>query len=323
MRHIGGEVELKYSNHSKAFLAYSGRAGIRMFCRNFPDKKILLPDFLCYIIVDLLEEEQMQYDFYHVDENLKIDTNSVKSKDFDALFIINYYGKRHDYLADELDLGRLILIQDTVFDLNVKNYLNAPKWYGFNSLRKMTELADGCIIRTNLPVKNLIENCEGAFVESKYLAKELKYRYLHEKIGSESDYLELFEKAESMLDEQKPLCRISAKSLELLCTLFENYDEEKARRRENFNILKEMLGNLWIEIETEFPSFFVIKTKKRDELRRYLFAQKIFLPVHWPYFGVENELFHQVLSIPVFSKYSKDDMRYVAEHIREFLEHTA
>ena len=319
MRYIGGEVALQSGSAPQTFLGYSGRAGIRMFCRNFPDKKILIPDFLCYIIVDLLNEEKAEFDFYHVKPNLEIDLDSIVSKEFDVLFIINYYGKRHTNIS-RLDLENFILLQDSVFDLDVVNYLDAPRWYGFNSLRKMTELADGCIIKTNLEVKNLIECCEGKFAEEKYRAKAIKYDFLHHHRGTESKYLELFQKAEKMLDNQKRLCRISDRSLGLLFELFRNYPKERERRKENYEILQSALEDVWIGVESDFYSFFVIKVSQRDELRRYLFGHNIFLPVHWPWFGVDNPLYHEVLSIPVFSRYSSDDIRFIADCIREFLD---
>ncbi len=318
MRHIGGEVEVR-ENDIQMYFGHSGRAGLRMFCRNFPDRKILLPDFLCYIIVDILKEEHMAYDFYHIQENLDIDLDSLKGREFDVLFIINYYGKEHENLKT-FDLGNIILLQDSVFEVNFHNTLRAKQWYGFSSLRKMTSLADGSIIKTNIVVKNLIVNTQSNFAEEKYKAKSLKYSYLHDHKGKEEDYLSAFGKAENMLDNENRLCTISNQSMGLLIELFENYENEKRRRSENYHYLREKLGEVWIGVETDFYSFFVIKVDKRDELRKYLFSKNIFLPIHWPFFGVENILYEKVLSIPVLSKYTLDDMSYIAKHIRNFLD---
>lgn len=317
MRHIGGELPLPESEN-RAFFLHSGRAGIRTFCRNFPDKKILLPDFLCYIIVDLLEEEGAAYDFYHVDENLVIDLDSVRAKRFDALFVIDYYGKRHRNLT-QLDLEDFILFQDSVFDLHLHNYLNAPKWFGFNSLRKVTHLADGAYVKTNLPVEELCLPRPGDFSDLKYAAKALKHRYFDEGTGSEEAYLEALAAGEKALDAEPDICRMSPRSTYEMLELMRNYETELRRRRENFALLERYLGAYRIPYEPEFPSFFVLRVpQKRDALRRFLFGKKVFLPVHWPHFGVDNPLFDQVISIPVFAHYTPEEMEHVAQSVLEF-----
>ena len=67
MKYIGGELEVE-DKRVNTFFTHSARASTRLFCRNYPNKKILIPDFLCYIVVEVLEEENMDFDYYHVDE---------------------------------------------------------------------------------------------------------------------------------------------------------------------------------------------------------------------------------------------------------------
>lgn len=319
MKYFGGETEVE-DNKTDSYFTHSARASTRLFCRNFPDKKILIPDFLCYIVVEVLEEENMNFDYYHVDEDLKIDLESIKGKEYDVLYTINYFGQKHDNLKD-FNFDDIILFQDNVFDANVHNEFNARHWFAFNSFRKPIELSDGSLARTNLKIENLVTNQEAEFVEEKYKAKDMKYKFLYQDIGSQDEHVKQFSTAEKILDDEKDICAMSNHSLGLLMDFWENYPHEQQRRKENYEFLYKNLESIAIKLESDFYSFFIIKVDDRDEFKKYLFSKSIYLPSHWTYFGkVENSLYDKVVSIPVFSKYSLDDLGYVVEHIKAFLD---
>ena len=63
MKNIGGELCLK-DEDSKIFFTDSGRSSLRLFLRNIDkNKKILIPNFLCEVIVEILEEENIKMNF--------------------------------------------------------------------------------------------------------------------------------------------------------------------------------------------------------------------------------------------------------------------
>ncbi len=320
MQYIGGELEVE-DKRVNTFFTHSARASTRLFCRNFPNKKILIPDFLCYIVVEVLEEENMDFDYYHVDENLKIDLTSLEDKEYDVLYTINYFGQKHDNLKN-FNFNNIILLQDNVFDINLHNEFQAKYWFAFNSFRKPIELADGSLIKTNLNINNMINYKEAEFVNEKYKAKDMKYKFLHHHIGNKEDHVTQFGYAEKLLNDEKEIRIMSNQSLGLLMDFWENYANEQNRREENYRFLFKKLESIAIKLEADFYSFFVIKVENREELKKYLFTKNIFLPSHWTYFGaVENSLYDKVVSIPVFSKYSLNDLNYIVEHIQDFLDH--
>jgi hypothetical protein len=319
MKLIGGEYALEKERYYSYFTD-SGRSSIRLFLRNFPKKKLLIPNFNCKVVVDLLKEEDIEFEFYHINEHLEIDIDSVNNKQFDVLYIINYFGKIQSNLSQINDLKDVIILEDNVFLLNFSNVQNAKKWYGFNSYRKISELGDGSIVKTNLHIENLIKNEEASFVKMKYIAKEIKYDFIDYNVGLENDYLTRFDDAEKKLERQSEIFMMSNKSHKILLDLYLRYNKEQDIRRSNYMVLSNLLKELNIEILNEIGefSFFIIKIKDRNLLRKYLFKENIFLPIHWPYFGVENKLYHKVLSIPVFSCYSNEDMKSIARHIKDF-----
>lgn len=310
MKPIGGELALK--NELNYFFTDSGRSSLRLFCRNFSNKKILIPDFLCNVIIDILEQEGIKYDFYHVKKDLTIDEISI-NKSFDVLYIINYFGKKTEIV---FDVNEKIVVEDNVFFVDFGNDRQYKNWFAFNSYRKITALSDGSLIKTNLTLVNYIKNNDSLFATLKYKAKQRKYDYLIHDLGVEFDYLDKFEEAENILDNQTEIFVMSKKSLGLLNGLISTYEEEKVIRGKNYRYLIQEFRDIGIDFQCDFYSYCIIMTEKRDALRKFLFKKHIFLPIHWPYSKGNNPIHRTVLSIPVF--YSCEETLYLANAIKEF-----
>lgn len=307
MRSIGGEPELFLKEN--IFYTDSGRSSIRVFFKNIQGK-VLIPDFLCEVISETLKKENIEYDYYHINEDLSIDFNTVKN--FDILYVINYFGIKQKI---DINLDNKYLIEDNVFfyDFENKGFKN---WFSFNSYRKVTHLADGSLIKTNLDIKFKQEN-RNLFSDSKYKAKKIKYDFIFNNKWLERDYLKLFEEAESILDNQSEIFSISDKSIYLLSLYNVKYYQDIRKKR--FEKLLNELGDFCINKNPEFYSFFVIKIDNRDKFRKMLFQKNIFLPIHWPNNEVDNVLYDKVISIPLFENYDEKDFEYLIASIKEVL----
>ena len=307
MRQIGGEPELFLKEN--IFYTDSGRSSIRVFFKNIQGK-VLIPDFLCEVISETLKKENIEYDYYHINEDLSIDFNTVKN--FDILYVINYFGIKQKI---DINLDNKYLIEDNVFfyDFENKGFKN---WFSFNSYRKVTHLADGSLIKTNLDIKFKQEN-RNLFSDSKYKAKKIKYDFIFNNKWLERDYLKLFEKAESILDNQSEIFSISDKSIYLLSLYNVKYYQDIRKKR--FEKLLNELGDFCINKNPEFYSFFVIKIDNRDKFRKMLFQKNIFFPIHWPNNEVDNILYDKVISIPLFENYDEKDFEYLIASIKEVL----
>ena len=98
-----------------------------------------------------------------------------------------------------------------------------------------------------------------------------------------------------------------------------DYLKEEETRRINFRILDRKLKGILSLDSISFPSFFVLKCKHRNKLRNYCSQKKIYLPVHWPNPNqLPNDLYDQIISIPVDSRYNESDMERVGDCIRSF-----
>lgn len=315
MKPIGGELSIKQL-YENIYFTDSGRSSLKLLIRSGnKNKKFLIPDFLCGVIVDILEEEQINYEYYHINENLEIDTLTVNNKEFDIFYIINYFGQLNE--IKNLNIHEKIVIEDNVFFLNFKNNYKFKKWFAFNSFRKISLVADGSMVKTNIKIDNfLINRKEADFVELKYEAKIEKYKFLKKQIGNEFSYLEKFDLAEKLLEKQNDIYEISNRTMyELL-----KYDHKKHQKiaKEYFDIFNQHFSDNILNKKNKEYSFVVLKIENRDELKKYLCTENIFLPVHWPGNKLENTLYEKVISIPLFSNYSKSEILKIVKNIRKF-----
>lgn len=318
MKLIGGEREFK-NETVFSYITDSGRSSLRLILHSsLKNKKFLIPDFLCKVILDVFDEFKATYSFYKVNEDLTINLRSIKSDKFDVLYLIDYFGQRHkivDRFADDK-----LIIEDCTFLPVIEKPKNIKNWIGFNSFRKISYLADGSIMKSTLRLPGgLIEKKDADFSRLKYEAKRIKYEHLFKNKYSEEKYLDLFNKAEHLLDRQKNIYFISSNSLFNLFEFYKNLEQEYLIRRKNYEALDKYLKRIGIKLVTDYHSFYVLTVERRAELRRHLFSRRIFLPIHWPKInGIENCLYNKIISIPVDSRYNKKDMIRVAHLINSF-----
>jgi len=315
MRPIGGELEEKMSVYNYYFTD-SGRSSLRLFLQSsaYREKKYLIPNFFCDVIEEVFKEEGIEYAFYNILDTLEVDVESIRSKSYDVLYLINYFGMVH--ALEGVDTSSKIIIEDNVFFMDFNNTQKYKFWYGFNSFRKISILSDGSLVKTNLKIDDgMILPEEAPYVKEKVIAKEIKYNYSHTGLGTEFDYILKFEKAEKMLNKQKNIFRISNKALYSLFKVSHNNDLEGKRYLE----LKKRFSIYSFKHEINHYSFFLLQLQNRDEFRQYLFGKDIYLPIHWPETSQKNSLYNEVISIPLFAYYNDEEFRYMIEVIGEFL----
>jgi hypothetical protein len=212
------------------------------------------------------------------------------------------------------------VIEDAVFLPVIEHPADLNRWIGFNSYRKISPLADGSLVRSTAPLAGeLIARTEAPFSALKYEAKRMKSEYLREGRHTEEQYLALFSEAEQMADRQAGISSISGASLFNLLAFHRHLAAEYQIRERNFRFLHSRLGKLGAGGQADYPCLYVLDVDRRDELKRHLQAQRIFLPVHWPNPGrLESSLYDRIISIPVDSRYGEEDLRRVAAAVEAF-----
>lgn len=317
MRPIGGELELEQSSYSSYFTD-SGRSSLRLFLRSGENahKKYLLPDFFCEVIEKVFIEESIDYTFYKILDDLTIDIESIQDKEYDVFYVINYFGMYVD--VSNVELEEKILLEDNVFMYDFSNRTNAKKWYAFNSFRKITVLADGSLVKTNLDIDEpLILNGVSKFSTVKQHAKDIKYQYIHNNQYTEVEYLREFSEGEKLLDNEQNIHQMSSSSIEKIFSIKTNEEHKVSKQR--FEFLLSLFSEKSIFIEPLYYSFFILKVENRDEFRKKMMNKNIFLAIHWPKSSQNNVLYKHIISIPLFSNYTDNEFNYLVKSIKDIL----
>lgn len=316
MHHVGGEQELAQQAHFSE-LTNSGRSSLRWIIESaqLESKRLLLPDFLCEVILDVLAEYNIDVDFYSVDSQLGYQLPDDLSH-YDALYLIKYFGATTASFELAITTFKQCIIVDDVFSPYPQVLDIRQSWYSFNSLRKISAVADFSMLYSNQPLKSLNVSPLAEFAALKYQAKQYKYAYFNAAEGEEQSYLSLFNQGESCLDEHKGISSPSSRSVLESITFYQHLDSERALRRKNYAVVCEILSEYSLPIQSDCYSFAPILLPNRDAVRRRLMGHNIFLAVHWPEATmVTNKLSHAILSIPLDSRYNENDIREICQYI--------
>lgn len=315
---FGGESP-RESGKSFAYLTDSGRSSLKLILRSeLHNKKVLIPDFICDSVIRVLKETGTKYSFYHIDDSFNIDRKSMANQSFNILYIVDYFGMRCDprpYISRDVTV-----IEDGVFTPFLDIPIDIPNWIGFNSFRKITDVADGSITISTKKLHSAdVLREESPSSVLRYKAKCLKAEMTGKRKSLEHNYLELFARAESLLEEQKNIYCISSQSMAGLLGFYRNMDREHDIRRRYRRLLDRYLKHAAIVPETEYPAYYVLRVPERDALKKHLASKRIYLPVHWPRISAPRHRFYdELISIPLFSRYTGDDMTRIARLIAAF-----
>ena len=185
--------------------------------------------------------------------------------------------------------------------------------FKFTSLRKTFAVPDGGLVKTKhlLPVTET-PNTFGQYKAAASLLKSMREGNFNDQI-----YLEMFEKGETIIDSELE-CGMSL----IAEKLYGSLDEErvKVRRLNNAHHIVELLEKNGIKpllplIKDHVPLFIPIVLRNRDEVRKRMFQQEIFCPVHWPLEGMDLKrgkvMAETELSLIIDQRYGQKEMELI------------
>lgn len=328
-----------FKDTSGIFLS-GGQSAIRFILEDLnisSNEFVLVPSYLCPSILQNFKKLNVKYEFYKVNKDLSIDIEDINKKlnllEVKALFLINYFGFYHKeeaikYLNQLKDKG-IIIIEDAVQMLWFcrKRYIGD---YIFNSYRKFLPI-DGSIVLCNKKISYEFEKDD--YYKNIKLARSKKTEFQNNYIGSEEEFLSLYEKAEKEYSKRERILGMDDKSKELLSKI--DYKFILKKRKENYCYLFDKLiynENIQIIydknlIEDNVVLGFPILIKKRDEIRIKMREENIYCPVHW---DILNEswaveyvdsryISKNIITLPIDQRYDLDDMDRVIENINKLV----
>lgn len=326
---IGGEFQIAVTDilnagirHPEAPNVYtysSGRAALYQILKFLRQEKgvnhILLPDYLCSSVLVPINALGLDYTFYIIDEKLELEHASFTKlyKKDSAVLLINYFGLKD--LTAQVQTIRSLDEHAIIIEDDVQAYYEFKKPLGdvdfkFTSLRKTFAVPDGGLVKTN----HLLSKVENPNTFGQYKAAAALLKSMREGNFNDQIYLEMFEKGESLIDSELE-CGMS----QIAAKLYDAQEEErvKIRRLNNALYLVGQLDKIGIKpllplTDGHVPLFIPIILKSRDEVRKAMFKEEIFCPIHWPLEGMDLQrgkvMAEKELSLIVDQRYGRNDM---------------
>ena len=330
---IGGEfdVDIQGFRHTKSnngvlegvYKYSSGRSALYYILldvqKRYGIATVYLPDYLCSSVVIAAQKSQMEVVFYNLNDRLEIDAERfpMESEAKVAVLLINYFGLKNleQQIAFVRSLSKnTIIIEDDVqaFSEFQKKELMAD--YKFTSLRKTFACPDGGLVKTYNELAVIADG--NKFHQYKFAGSILKSLRKPEYYDDDV-YLHLFEKGESHIDDEIVM-GMSQMSQEIIVK--NNFECIAYIRRRNAKQILEGLKSLGVRTvvpvpEEKTPLFIPIWLDDRNKVRKQMFQQQIFCPVHWPLEGMNVqkgvEMAEHEMSIIIDQRYTNKDMDFI------------
>lgn len=329
---IGGEfpiavtdvlnASIKHSEVPDIYTYSSGRAALYQILKFLKQEKgikhILLPDYLCSSVLVPVKTLHLNYTFYPIDEQLELEPSSFSKlyKKDSAVLVINYFGLKN--LTPQIRVIRSLDDNAIIIEDDVQAYYEFKKPLGdvnfkFTSLRKTFAVPDGGLVKT----KHQLPKVETPNTFGQYKAAAALLKSMREGNFNDQIYLEMFEKGESLIDSELE-CGMS----QIAEKLFDSQEEKrvKIRRLNNAQYLVGKLEKMGIKpllplSEGHVPLFIPITLKNRDVVRKRMFQNEIFCPVHWPLEGLDLKrgkiMAETELSLIIDQRYGNKEMDFI------------
>lgn len=306
----------------------SGRSALNAIlddiCSKQNVKTAALPSWCCDSMILPFLKHDISISFYSVylDNNNSLVQDLSEINNANIVLVMDYFGYQN---LPEINLNDCIVIRDLTHSIFVNSYDDAD--YYFGSLRKWAGFYTGGFAyqKDDSLKRSTIYNEE--YTNLRRLAMSKKEKYISGRISDKS-FLELFSKAEEILDLSESV--YSADERDISC--FNDLDIEyiKRQRRKNAAYLINELNEISIfkEINDDACPLFVpiiIDQNKRDNLRRYLISRHIYCPIHWCLTEYHNlkenqrDIYYREISVVCDQRYDIEEMKGICNTIKEFL----
>lgn len=315
---IGGYFELADKDCEFAGMPVDGVA--LNTCRNALEyiilqlldaKRIFVPYYTCEAVIEPLKRLQIEYQFYHINEQLEI-AEELKLEEGDYLIANNYFGIKDAYIEWLAGKYGDRLIVDNAQALFAPVFPNIKAAY---STRKYVGVADGGFA-VGVPAVGIID------YEEDNSSEHDSHLYIRKERGAEAGFKD-YQANECKLDDQL-IRKMSPQTKTILSQI--DYNSVIKKRRQNYEYLNNALGEknfLQLPLMDSFTCPMIYPFITDDEsLRDRLIQNKVFVARYWPNVlewcdedELEYKLAAQIIPLPVDQRYGEVDMMKIIELI--------
>jgi len=321
MKQIGGYFELELPDawpalflHADGALLNSGKNALEYVLRHIDKiETIWIPSFSCETVLEPIEKLNLNYRFYHVNEQLRV--QEIKLGKNDYLVYNNYFGIMDGYIRNLFaKYGEQLIVDYTQSFLSPQ----LPGCKAIYSPRKCFGVPDGGVAYPNLGTDEFEQDyAYGRFI---HLLKRCEL--------PASEGYQAF-KENGMALRGQPIRKMSVLTQRILNSI--DFHNAAEKRRENFqylhkqfdktNAMRGLIGDMCRE---SVPSFYPYMVDNADALRKRLIEQDVFVATYWPNVlsehsaenwecgsNVEQNIVRNAIPLPIDHRYNLDDMQRI------------
>jgi hypothetical protein len=309
-------------------LLATARAAVKLLVRALRPASIWLPSYICGVVIEAAREPGVRIRFYAVDRSLKISDNDwlAEIQTGDLVIFTDYFGFDTWSLHGAEAKARGARIMEDACQAMLNKNFSPHSDYLIFSPRKFIGIPDGGILvarkNAELPDTDLPRS------SAEWLLKATKASILRsefDRYGGERTWFKLFQSTEANgPTEPSRMSDLSAAILQII-----DWTIIKKRRRRNYEFLLSELGELAIFPDLPHdvvPLGFPIRVRNRDRVRRLLFNERIYPPVHWDIaelvpteFISSHRLANEIMTLPSDQRYGRDDMKRMVSKIERYV----
>ena len=319
----------------------SGRSALNAIIMDAKSKysirRALLPSYCCDSIIIPFIKNDIPVRFYDVflDDDRKLSMHIPKAEEDELLFFMHFFGAKISRLrmdGEIQDWAAVIEDQTHSFFSGFKSEINPH--YTFVSFRKWFAVSGIAMAKNEAGDLPETEKTNQEYNTLRNQAFLEKSRYINGEHFNKDFFLDMFRKAEEILDEDCSCYAPDPKDYQRLAKSIRNQEQMIAARRANATVLTREIENIEqlsvivdFDMEKDCPMFVPIveMTGHRTELRNYLIKNEVYCPVHWPTSSYHKELndgvksiYENELSLVCDQRYTPDDMKRIVRLINEF-----
>lgn len=311
MKELGGYFELEVRPgagfHKNALALNSARNCLKYILKAQRPAKVYLPAYCCNSLLEPLVTEEINYSFYHLDDQFEIEGEPELQVD-ERLLYINYYSFKSNYIYKLYRKYGQQLIVD-----NSQAFFEPPLpgVDTFYSPRKFFGVADGGYLYTDKKLK------ESQVMINQDVSSQ-RFAHLVGRIEKNaSSYYAAYRSSEENLGNQ-PIKYMSELTERLLGAI--DYCSVSLKRQRNFWALHSMLKHgSWYDINDMYntvPMTYIFFTDD-NKLREFLLEEKILVPCYWPGIeqrlsGLEKKFIENILPLPIDQRVSLPDLSRIS-----------
>lgn len=314
-----------------ASLLADGRQCIVALIRQFGWKRLWMPDYFCYEVIDTIKEQSgVEVMFYEDSPLNEGKVEDMSFKDGDALLRMNFFGMRELRSNKNIPIP---VIEDHSHDPFGHWALYSDADWCVSSIRKILPLPEGGMMWSpkghslSVELTSTVENENIAAI--RWEGMEMKTRYMKGEDVSKDKFRKRYVDTEEYFDRAEPEL-IDERSRKVVSEELDINLWQGAKRR-NWQLLKSLVNSdkcLVMKPENESCTMFSLVVllntiDKRDAVRKKLIEASVYPAILWNVpdsVSLEAKRFSErMLSIHCDGRYTEEDIRQLADIVNRCL----